>query len=913
MRVDNLHRLGRWRRALAIWLAAAAIIALLTQTAPALAGSGSISGRATGPDGRPLAGITVNLYINNELFDYVFAETTTQFDGSYSFLMTNGSYLIEFVDPNGTYAQTFFGGSFRHQAAPIEVTSGPAPNISAQLAPAGAIAGVVTGQGAGPIAGAVVAAEVYDQARDRWRVAQRGETGADGAYMLRGLPTAASYKVSFFDPALSFLGEYYNNKPTPTQANAATVAPRQTTEGISAELARAGRVSGRITAADGPQAGQGLGGVEVALLRLIDGSWATDTIAITQADGSYALPGIRPGTYRLRFSTTQGSYAAEYHNDKPRLADADLVPIASGAALTIDAALASASGPQLGILAGRVTNAQTGAGVPFAAVSIYRAGDNTQLRSLSADGQGNYRVADLPTGGYKVGVSAPSYQSEFYQDKASLATATVVQVVVGEERRADVALDPAGEPPRGSMAGQVRDAAGGGMAGVEVHLYPFSDMALPLLGRAITGADGRYAFSSLQPGQYLVYFVDPASGRDQFYQGAGTRPEATMVFVDGGQSVDGIDAAFAAPQAPAALAEAATGTVTPDLDTGRLSIAVPDNDRSPLTISRMLSCAGGQAPQGASLDLAGQAFPMAAAAPGIYAATIPPGDLADGALSISYTCPARAPQTVAVGDLAIISRMGVVRDAASGRPIRGATVTLHQLMGWQPRSSPGDARPNTCESNLSKPFSQPWSQAVPAEGGVIANPAPGRMSPASHTQVSDADGGFGWNLSAGCWYVRVSAPGYQPQLSKLAGSPPIVSGLDVALEPAGSSVPTLAFTSATYTVARGASVIVATVRLSAPAPLGHYVTVTYRTVGDSAVAPRDYTPQVGTLVFAPGQLTRPIRVPLLAGQAGAGDRELRLVLSDPAGAQVGAPSATLRIRDSGASPQYRVYLPLLRR
>lgn len=912
MRADNLHRLDRWRRALLIWLAAATIIAMLAQVGPALAGTGTITGRATGPDGRPLAGITVNLYINDEVLDFVFAETTTADDGSYSFLITSGSYLIEFVDPSGAYAMEFYGGAFRHQAAPVQVTDGPVPNISAQLDPAGAIAGIVTGIVTGPIAGAVVAAEVYDQARDRWRVAQRAETGADGAYTLRGLPTGASYKVSFFDPTLSFLGEYYDNKGTAMAANPVTVMPSRTTAGISAELARAGRISGRISAADGPQAGQGLGEVEVALLRLIDGSWATDTIAITNPDGSYTLPGIRPGAYRLRFSTTQGGYAAEYYNDKPRLADADPVQITDGAAITIDAALASASGPQLGILAGQVTNAQTGAGVPFAVVNLYRAGDNAQIRSLSADAQGGYRVADLPTGGYKVGVSAPGYQSEFYQNQASLAAATVVQVVVGEERRANIALDPAGEPPRGSMAGQVRDAAGGGMAGVEVHLYPFSDLALPLLGRAITAADGRYAFAELQPGQYLVYFVDPATGRDQFYQGAGLRAAATMVFVDGGQSVGGIDATFAAAQAPAALAESATGTVTPDLDTGRLSIAVPDNARSPLTISRMLSCAGGRAPEGASLALGEATFPMAAAAPGIYAATIAPGDLVDGPLQITYACPARAPQAVAVGDLAIVSRMGVVRDAASGRPIRGATVTLHQLMGWQPRSSPGDTRANTCESNLSKPFSQPWSQAVPAEGGVIAQPAPGRMSPASHTQVTGADGGFGWSLSTGCWYVRVAAPGYQPQLSKLAGSPPIVSGLDVALTPQGNSVPTLAFTSATYTVTEGAGEIVATVRLSGPAPLGHYVTVNYRTVGGSAVAPRDYTPLVGTLVFAPGQSTRPIRVPLL-GQAIAGDRELRLELSDPAGAQVGTPSATLRIRDGGAAPQYRVHLPLLRR
>jgi hypothetical protein len=126
---------------------------------------------------------------------------------------------------------------------------------------------------------------------------------------------------------------------------------------------------------------------------------------------------------------------------------------------------------------------------------------------------------------------------------------------------------------------------------------------------------------------------------------------------------------------------------------------------------------------------------------------------------------------------------GIVSNKQTGQAITAATATLHHVPGWLPKSGPDDDRPNTCESNLSKPAGTPWSQPAPTELGIIANADVTAIAPRLPYQHTTADGYYGWGVSQGCWYVTVEAAGYESLVSPVVGVPPEVTDLDLALTP----------------------------------------------------------------------------------------------------------------------------------
>ena len=49
--------------------------------------------------------------------------------------------------------------------------------------------------------------------------------------------------------------------------------------------------------------------------------------------------------------------------------------------------------------------------------------------------------------------------------------------------------------------------------------------------------------------------------------------------------------------------------------------------------------------------------------------------------------------------------------------------------------------------------------------------------------IYDTTGYYGWDVAPGCWYLRVSAPGYEAMTSPVVGVPTAVTDLDLALQP----------------------------------------------------------------------------------------------------------------------------------
>ena len=129
---------------------------------------------------------------------------------------------------------------------------------------------------------------------------------------------------------------------------------------------------------------------------------------------------------------------------------------------------------------------------------------------------------------------------------------------------------------------------------------------------------------------------------------------------------------------------------------------------------------------------------------------------------------------------------GLVTNAITSQPIVGATVSLYRQMPASP-----DTRSLTrdCRTIDTRPggIGAVWTGTA-ADTGVFELPgfSPPQISPNLNPQLTGNDGRYAWDVVAGCWYVKVSAPGYVPKISALVGVPAAVTDLDIALQPAAA-------------------------------------------------------------------------------------------------------------------------------
>ncbi len=132
---------------------------------------------------------------------------------------------------------------------------------------------------------------------------------------------------------------------------------------------------------------------------------------------------------------------------------------------------------------------------------------------------------------------------------------------------------------------------------------------------------------------------------------------------------------------------------------------------------------------------------------------------------------------------------GIITDAVTSLPITGATVTLMRLLPGLPDIIGPQAQTRQCRTIDTRPGGTGgvWTGSTP-DTGTFEMPgfAPPQIAPNLNPQVTGSDGRYGWDVVTGCWYVKVSAPGYAPKVSALVGVPPAVTDLHLALQPAAA-------------------------------------------------------------------------------------------------------------------------------
>jgi hypothetical protein len=274
----------------------------------------------------------------------------------------------------------------------------------------------------------------------------------------------------------------------------------------------AGRISGRITAADTHRPIKG------ARVRAVSPQ-GRQLFAGTNADGRFELAGLAAGTYRLDASAPR--YLPMYFGGQPYTGLSAVVP--RGIELrdarhfdTADFVL-----PRGGALEGTVLD-EFGDPAPNINIQVsqlmYGGGRRRLMpigggRPQPTDDKGHFRVHGLAPGDYYIAALSGAFTEQnetggfaptYYPGTLDTSAAQRIRLGYGEERTdLSIQMIPA---KMARVVGRVLDAAGAPAGRVSVMLSPSDRLGAPgfMITRGISGADGTFTFRNVPPGSYTL-------------------------------------------------------------------------------------------------------------------------------------------------------------------------------------------------------------------------------------------------------------------------------------------------------------------------------------------------------------------------------------------------------------------------
>jgi hypothetical protein len=264
---------------------------------------------------------------------------------------------------------------------------------------------------------------------------------------------------------------------------------------------------------------------------------------------------LEDGLYKLYFQPDFASseLRGEYYRDKADLAAGDFITVA-GAAQTLPAWTIDA----VPTVTGRVATTD-GRAVRNANIEAFAADDNSFLAYDTTDASGTFTIGateavKLQFSGFDP-VTEKSLATEFYNDKADIATADAVAP------GSDIGVVTLA--PGGSISGRVTSDAGAGLHRVEVCSGGNCDF---------TNTNGDYTIEGATTGAHEVSFSDPIDEfRGEYYDNVAVDEfgdpvsAPTVVNVAPGQAVTGINAALTPTSKPALTGVDLSGVVRDQL------------------------------------------------------------------------------------------------------------------------------------------------------------------------------------------------------------------------------------------------------------------------------------------------------------------------------------------------------------
>ncbi|MEH3068738.1 MAG: hypothetical protein PGN15_12085 [Aeromicrobium erythreum] len=310
------------RAVLALVTASALLLGILAGTAPAQAATTVVTGTITSFDGHPVS-TGVELYVNiaepgqtplwsstQQVFSdengvYRFDEglDATQYRIGVA-PQSLSSYDEETGETTFTNLAPVFHPAARtvESATTVKVPAGRTTTVNITSPEGGVVSGTVTGQPDLRHDNLAVIAQYRDPATGTWGTAGFAPVfEEDHAYNLVLQP--GSYKLRFYDGNGYHYTEYWDDAATRDAGQDVTVTAGGTLSGVDAELARAGRIEGRLTLANGAPVDTDNSFTTIERRDPATGTWSqVDDVdgGYLDAEGRFGFGPLVAGTYRVK-------------------------------------------------------------------------------------------------------------------------------------------------------------------------------------------------------------------------------------------------------------------------------------------------------------------------------------------------------------------------------------------------------------------------------------------------------------------------------------------------------------------------------------------------------------------------------------------------------------------------------------
>jgi protocatechuate 3,4-dioxygenase beta subunit len=460
----------------------------------AIPAPGRITGRLVGPDGKPVANVTVrftaNVRIDQRRGLVPTYQAVTGADGSYEIAGAQpGETLMTVLAPGHGY-----GISRRFVVQPGKTSV----DIDFALQPTVSVSGVVRNKTTGqPVLGAGVSLRTYG---GEWSFeSEQVKADEQGRFTIPDLPPGEGY-------VLAAVTGYFQPKPLPL-----TLPAGRNQTGVVVELSPLLAFSGRLVAEDGQTP---LADVMVYLGR---------TRQVTGADGRFEFSNLRSGQQRLKALLPTGLVVSR----EASLAEGENPP-----------ELVWVLGAEGAQIAGRITQRPGGegrAGVPVIALQtkdshwlqptvrplrpeeVEQRLDEVAYWAARTDGEGRYRLLGLPRGTYSLTVLAEGCRSEQREGVVVVEEAVV--------RDVDFELAP---PGAYIFSGRVFRPEGTLLAEASLTLtYRRIPQGPRRRLEVLTTAAGHYALPLPEAGEYEIVAEAPEVGRSRMLEVSVNNEEET--------------------------------------------------------------------------------------------------------------------------------------------------------------------------------------------------------------------------------------------------------------------------------------------------------------------------------------------------------------------------------------------------
>jgi hypothetical protein len=392
----------------------------------------------------------------------------------------------------------------------------------------GAMSGRVTDPSGKPLAGicASIVARTWSEGVT---------TSKKGTYLIRfGSIPPGVYRAEFTSNCAGFLPtgpwapEWYRGKFASWTANKVRIKAGKITSGINAVMRPAGQITGTVTGASHRR----LKGICV-VATTPKGNEVSQ--ALTASNGSYRIPGLDPGGYRVLFVPCPGAasdYAAAWWPNAATASKARPVLVRLGHVTSgINAKLT-----QLGSISGEVRLVNK-SGKPIGGMCVWAYSPTNVFENLpltSSQRNGSYLLQGIPPGTYGVGVNPGctnngNYTTVRYPPRIKVSDGKTVAGI-------NVYLQLGG-----IVSGTVTDAATGKpLAGICVGDGNF--------GGALTRANGRFRMDQIPAGIVIVGFLggcgNKGSFAPQWFPGVSNQGAAVSLDIVAGKTVANVNAAM---------------------------------------------------------------------------------------------------------------------------------------------------------------------------------------------------------------------------------------------------------------------------------------------------------------------------------------------------------------------------------